>query len=84
MAVSFRRKVLYFVYQTFFRHTPESYQPYALFFPHLRRSLVSQFVVSAGDIDLTLVDEREELGVRTAEDRSGLGRVVAVGLRRVI
>jgi maltose O-acetyltransferase len=32
----------------FFRHTPESYMPYSLFFPKIRAFLVSQFLQDCG------------------------------------
>lgn len=40
---------MYFLYISIFRFTPEIYRPYSLFFPHLRRFLVSQFVEKCGE-----------------------------------
>lgn len=42
------RHLCYFLYITFFRFTPERFRPYALFFPRLRRFLVSHFVDDCG------------------------------------
>ena len=42
------KKVSYFLYLSLFRYTPEIYRPYALFFPHLRRILVNNFVKNCG------------------------------------
>lgn len=42
------RKIVYFLYIAFFRFTPEVYRPYALFFPWIRRLLVTSFVSKAG------------------------------------
>lgn len=42
------RKFLYFIYLVFFRNTPEDYRPYSLFFPALRRILVSSYLESCG------------------------------------
>jgi len=42
------RMLLYFLYIAVFRHTPEDYRPYALFFPGLRSLLVKGFVDACG------------------------------------
>lgn len=42
------RKILFFVYLTLFRFTPEIYRPYALFFPYIRKILVKAFLQKAG------------------------------------
>lgn len=42
------RLLLYFFYISFIRFTPENYRPYSLFFPWLRRFLVSQFIDKCG------------------------------------
>jgi maltose O-acetyltransferase len=42
------RKLYYFIYLILIRYTPEIYRPYALFFPALRRFLVSSFINSCG------------------------------------
>lgn len=40
--------ILYFFYIAIFRHTPEDYRPYALFFPAIRNFLVKQFAMNCG------------------------------------
>ncbi len=45
---SFYRYLMYALYIAVFRFTPEIYRPYRLFFPMLRRFLVSQFVEECG------------------------------------
>lgn len=42
------RYFMYFLYISLFRFTPEVYRPYKLFFPILRRFLVSQFAEKCG------------------------------------
>ncbi len=42
------RYAQYFLYIAIFRHTPEDYRPYALFFPHIRNALATGFLDSAG------------------------------------
>lgn len=42
------RYILYFLYMTFFRFTPESYRPYSLIFPMIRKFLVFQFIDECG------------------------------------
>jgi len=42
------RYFMYFLYISVFRFTSEDYRPYSLFFPQLRRLLVSQFVDKCG------------------------------------
>lgn len=42
------RLTLYFFYISCFRFTPESYRPYALFFPFLRKLLVKGFLKNCG------------------------------------
>lgn len=42
------KKILYLLYISIFRYTPEDYRPYAFFFPHIRNFLVSNFIISAG------------------------------------
>ncbi len=48
MVASFLKKILYFLYILFFRHTPEDYRPYALFFPYIRKSLVTLSIKKCG------------------------------------
>lgn len=43
-----KQKFLYLIYLLFFRNTPEDYRPYALFFPWLRRLLVSNYLDACG------------------------------------
>jgi maltose O-acetyltransferase len=43
------RYILYFLYIAIFRHTPEDYRPYALFFPWIRNVLAKGFLERAGD-----------------------------------
>jgi maltose O-acetyltransferase len=42
------RKLLYFIYLTLLRFTPELFRPYAMFFPALRRVFVKGFVNKCG------------------------------------
>ena len=42
------RYICYFLYIAFFRHTPEEYRPYSLFFPLLRELLVQSFLNDCG------------------------------------
>ena len=42
------RYICYFLYIAFFRHTPEEYRPYSLFFPLLRKLLVQSFLNECG------------------------------------
>ncbi|HEU5047988.1 MAG TPA: acyltransferase [Rickettsiales bacterium] len=42
------RLFTFFLYIAIFRHTPEDYRPYALFFPHIRNFLVRQFLSQCG------------------------------------
>lgn len=42
------RYVYYFLYIAIFRHTPDSWRPYSLFFPGLRAALVRAFVDKCG------------------------------------
>lgn len=42
------RYLYYFLYIAFFRHTPDRWRPYSLFFPALRRFLVRSFVDECG------------------------------------
>jgi maltose O-acetyltransferase len=72
--ISLLRRVLYFVFIAFVRHTPEDYRPYALFWPALRSWLVSRFADSCGerprvksgcDVSPYLrIGDRTELGTR--------------------
>lgn len=47
--ISLKSKVLYLLYISLFRFTPEDYRPYSLFFPSLRNLLVKKFVNSCGN-----------------------------------
>ena len=68
------RLCVYFIYIAIFRHTPEHYRPYSLFFPHIRNFLVSQFVTKCGkkirvksvaDISPNIIiGDESELGTR--------------------
>lgn len=42
------RYLYYFLYIAIFRHTPDRWRPYSLFFPTLRRALVQSFVDDCG------------------------------------
>ncbi|MDM9629901.1 acyltransferase [Robiginitalea aurantiaca] len=42
------KRILYAVYLILFRHTPEDYRPYALFFPRVRSFLVRSYLRSCG------------------------------------
>lgn len=42
------RYLYYFLYICIFRHTPDRWRPYSLFFPALRRALVRSFVDECG------------------------------------
>ncbi len=42
------RMLAYFLYLAVFRHTPEDYRPYALFFPWIRNRLVGLFTDACG------------------------------------
>ena len=42
------RMLAYFLYLAVFRHTPEDYRPYALFFPWIRNRLVGVFADACG------------------------------------
>jgi len=67
-----KRKILFFLYTTLFRHTPDKWRPYALFFPTIRNWLVTRFVDKAGtdirvksnaDISMFIsIGDRSELG----------------------
>lgn len=43
-----KQKLLYLIYLLFFKNTPEDYRPYALFFPRVRRWLVTNYLDSCG------------------------------------
>lgn len=68
------RRILYFVYIAFARHTPDQWRPYALFFPRLRSWLVCKFARRAGrnvvvksgaDISPNIeIGSRSEIGCR--------------------
>ena len=45
-----RRKLYYFLYIAIFRHTPEDYRAYSLFFPAIRNFLVRKFAIHSGKI----------------------------------
>lgn len=72
--LSLSRRLMYFAYIAFLRHTPEDYRPYALFFPALRSWLVRGFaercgerprVKSGGDFSPAIrIGDRTELGTR--------------------
>ncbi len=46
--LSIKSKLLYLLYISIFRFTPEDYRPYSLFFPYIRKWLVSRFITSCG------------------------------------
>jgi maltose O-acetyltransferase len=68
------KKVAYTIYLIFFKNTPEDYRPYALFFPYIRKVLVSHYVNKSGrklrvktgaEIAMkTTVGDNSELGTR--------------------
>lgn len=70
--MSLKRKILYFLYIAIFRHTPDKWRPYSLFFPALRAWLVTQFVDEAG-IDLRIKSNADVSPFISIGDRSELG-----------
>ena len=68
------RMLAYFLYLAVFRHTPEDFRPYALFFPWVRNRLVAFFadecgkgvrVKSSAEVSPHIrIGERSELGTR--------------------
>ena len=42
------KKFYFLIYLLFFKNTPEDYRPYALFFPRVRRWLVTNYLKSCG------------------------------------
>ena len=42
------KKLYFLIYLWFFKNTPEDYRPYALFFPRVRRFLVTNYLKSCG------------------------------------
>jgi maltose O-acetyltransferase len=48
MKINFFRKLLYLIYISVVRFTPEDYRPYSIFFPLLRSWLVRNFILKAG------------------------------------
>lgn len=42
------KKIYFLIYLLFFKNTPEDYRPYALFFPRVRRWLVTNYLKSCG------------------------------------
>ncbi len=42
------RKISYLIYRLFFRFTPNSFRPYALFFPWIRRFFAESFLTKCG------------------------------------
>lgn len=71
--MSFRRKLLFLLYIAVFRHTPDAWRPYALFFPRLRRWLVRGFVLHAGDAIVVKSNAEISPNIRIG-DRSELGQ----------
>ncbi len=67
-----KRKILFFLYITLFRYTPDKWRPYSFFFPAMRSWLVTRFVDKAGqhiqvksnaDISMFIsIGDRSELG----------------------
>jgi maltose O-acetyltransferase len=89
-AVKAYRLLLYFFYMAFFRHTPEDYRPYALFFPRLRRFLLNQSLAECGrnirvksgaDVSPNIaIGDYSELGTRCIiQSNVVLGRNVIMG-----
>jgi len=68
------QKLLYLIYISIFRFTPEDYRPYSLFFPRIRNFLVRNFILKSGksirvkhnaDISPNIVlGDNSELGTR--------------------
>lgn len=67
-----KRKVLFFFYTVFFRHTPDKWRPYSLFFPAIRNWLVAQFVDKAG-ADIRVKSNADVSMFISIGDRSELG-----------
>jgi maltose O-acetyltransferase len=84
------RKIIYFIYISIFRFTPEIYRPYAILTPRIRRWMVSYFVNSAGksirvkrnaDISMFIsVGDFSELGSNCIiQSNTFIGRNVIMG-----
>lgn len=43
-----KRKFLFLIYVLFFKNTPEDFRPYSLFFPNMRRWLVTHYLDKCG------------------------------------
>jgi len=67
------RKISYLLYIALFRHTPDAWRPYALFFPRLRSLLVKAFAESCG-IDVRVKSNAEVSPNIRIGDRSELGQ----------
>jgi maltose O-acetyltransferase len=84
------RKIIYFIYISIFRFTPEIYRPYAVLTPRIRRWMVTYFVNSAGksirvkrnaDISMFIsVGDFSELGSNCIiQSNTFIGRNVIMG-----
>lgn len=71
-AIKIYKLAMFFVYIALIRHTPDTYRPYALFFPWLRYFLVRQFATHCGrDVNVCCgadISPKIRIG-----DRSSLG-----------
>lgn len=66
------RYFFYFIYIVFFRHTPEDYRPYSLFFPAIRRFLVTKYLRECG-INLRVKSNADISPKSEVGDNSELG-----------
>jgi len=74
MKTNLYKKILYLIYISILRFTPEDYRPYSLFFPTLRNWLVKSFLKKCGtnirvkyNADISpniIVGDNSELGTR--------------------
>jgi len=88
--LNFMNKFLYFFYIVVFRFTPEDYRPYALFFPWIRKKLVTNSVLNCGEnirvkynADISpniIIGNNTELGTRCMiQSNVSLGKDVVMG-----
>lgn len=68
-----RRKLLFLLYIVLFRHTPDAWRPYALFFPRVRCWLVRGFALKAGEAIVVKSNADVSPNIRIG-DRSELGQ----------
>lgn len=71
------RYLWYFLYISIFRHTPESYRPYSLFFPRLRRFLIERSIDKCG-IGLKVKSNADVSPHITVGDNSELGQSCSI------